>query len=234
MKQKRTERRPAAIRHREEQARAEARADEWMTSIVGPMRTDAADRVIRAVLPANEISTSKLPDRRRRRLTDHLRELIEGIGTKTGTPHPLDGDARSRPDAHDASPRLEHACATCRGHCCRTGGEHAYLDSLVLRRFWSTRPKATGESIVGAYLAALPKRSYAGSCVFHGAAGCALPRSMRADICNDFLCDGAQALKAKLADDPARRAFLVAASHGKPVRATLVEADGSARRIRKR
>lgn len=233
MRQKPQERRPAAIRYREERARAETLADEWRRAVEGP-RANEADGVAIAVVPANETSTSKLPQARRRRLADHLHELIEEIGHQAGTPHPLDDDQRSRPETQGEGRMLEHGCATCRGHCCRTGGEQAYLDSLVLRRFWSTRPKAPGASIVGAYLAELPKRSYTGSCVFHAASGCALPRAMRADICNEFLCDGLQELKAKLEDEPAGRGFLVAASGGNLIRATLVDSDGNTKRLRNR
>ena len=129
---------------------------------------------------------------------------------------------------------LGQACATCRGHCCLTGGDHAYLDSRDIRRYWSTRPSATAASITRAYLAALPRRSYTGSCVFHGISGCTLPRPMRAEICNSFLCDGAQAMRTELEKGGARRGFAVASANGELLRATLFDADGTRRRLRKR
>ncbi len=234
MAQKRVERRPAAILHRQERARAEAAAEEWRQSVVGQSGPGEAEGIALGVLPASETATSRLPNHRRARIAEHLEELIQETEKAPATRRAAGKRERIRPETEDDSPLLRQACATCRGHCCRTGGEQAYLGSADLLRFWSTRPRATGASIVKTYLSALPERSYTGSCVFHGTRGCTLPREMRADICNVFLCDGAQDLRAKLADEGTRGGFLVAAANGEPVRATLVAPDGTARRLRKR
>lgn len=114
-----------------------------------------------------------------------------------------------------------------------TGGEHAYLGSPDLRRFWSTRPHASGQEIVEAYLGALPERSYAGSCVFHAASGCTLPRDMRAELCNVFLCDDARALENELGQRDPSRTFLVAAGNGELVRGLRVNEKGQSHRVGK-
>ena len=38
------------------------------------------------------------------------------------------------------------------------------------------------------YLGKLGGTTYRGSCIYHGAAGCELPREMRSDTCNGFYC----------------------------------------------
>jgi hypothetical protein len=40
------------------------------------------------------------------------------------------------------------------------------------------------------YLDRVPSATYRDSCIFHGKRGCALDRSMRADVCNTYYCGG--------------------------------------------
>lgn len=84
---------------------------------------------------------------------------------------------------------LSAACATCRGFCCREGGDHAFLDAGTLQRLRVQQPALTPHDCLELYLAALPERSVVGSCVYHGVQGCALPRELRSDICNDYFCE---------------------------------------------
>jgi hypothetical protein len=39
----------------------------------------------------------------------------------------------------------------------------------------------------------MPSVAYRDSCIFHGKKGCTLDRSMRADICNTYFCNGLMA-----------------------------------------
>lgn len=50
------------------------------------------------------------------------------------------------------------------------------------------------------YLRRLPARSYEGACSFQGQLGCALPRRMRAHICNSWECDDLGSLRRQLND----------------------------------
>ena len=186
-----------------------------------------------AVLPDNGGRLSPLPSRRRRRLAEHLQTLVEGLERRAaeGFRHWKAAPTEVGPTRADQI--LGQACATCRGHCCRTGGDVAFLDTSDLERFWSTRPRASSASIVRSYLSALPERSYAGSCVFHGRSGCTLPREMRANLCNAFLCDGLRELRSKLAPDAPHGAFLATAKEGELLRAVRVDADGTTKRARR-
>ncbi len=84
-------------------------------------------------------------------------------------------------------PVVQIACGTCRGHCCKDGVTHAFLDVPDLAaQLASTglRPVA----LLAAYRRHLPGVAVRNSCVFHARDGCALPRAMRAPICNSFRC----------------------------------------------
>lgn len=102
--------------------------------------------------------------------------------------------AESRSDSHGLSAAdlelglLGPACALCGGLCCHSGGETAWLEPATLQRFAAAQPQLAGPQIRDAYLERLPQAGLEGSCVFHGDAGCALPREMRSSICNGFIC----------------------------------------------
>lgn len=92
------------------------------------------------------------------------------------TPTPLD----------DAS--VLAVCSTCRGACCKWGEDHAYLTRRVLSRVKAEKGITRDASLLADYLDRVPETVREGSCIFHGSRGCALPRSMRSETCNRFLC----------------------------------------------
>lgn len=92
------------------------------------------------------------------------------------TPTPLD----------DAS--VLAVCGTCRGACCKAGENHAFLTRTVLSRVKAEQRIATDASLLESYLNRVPELAREGSCIYHGAQGCALPRAMRSETCNRFLC----------------------------------------------
>jgi hypothetical protein len=80
------------------------------------------------------------------------------------------------------------ACAACGGHCCRNGKDTAYLDAADLARVRRSVSHRTDDALVAAYVAAVPVEAYAGSCIFHTAHDCNLPREMRSQVCLRYLC----------------------------------------------
>jgi len=70
------------------------------------------------------------------------------------------------------------------------GGTHAFIDERTIARLRAERPGLTDHRLIKAYVAAVPDRGVIGSCVFHGARGCALERGMRAELCNSYYCNG--------------------------------------------
>ncbi len=85
---------------------------------------------------------------------------------------------------------LAAGCATCQGHCCTGGGDHAYLDDRTMARVRRDNPDRDARAILRLYLERLAPLSYRGSCLFHGRDGCTLGRGLRAELCNAYYCNG--------------------------------------------
>jgi hypothetical protein len=51
-------------------------------------------------------------------------------------------------------------------------------------------PDLDAGAVVRLYASQVPAVSYEDSCIFHGARGCTLDRSLRANICNIYYCKG--------------------------------------------
>ena len=114
-------------------------------------------------------------------------------------------------------------CATCRGHCCMGGGEHAYIDERTMARVRRDNPDLDAGAVIRAFLARVAPASFAGSCLFHGPAGCTLGRGLRAELCNAYYCNG---LRDFLKLDPApARVEIVATRHGKERRLTVTRSS---------
>jgi hypothetical protein len=115
---------------------------------------------------------------RRQALAAHLTDALADV------PAPV---ANATP-GNTNPPNFGEACAACRGHCCRKGGNDAYLDFESTALAWGRFPHLSKEELVSAYLAAVPDRAFADSCIFHAEHGCNLPETMRAPVCGAYLC----------------------------------------------
>jgi hypothetical protein len=111
-------------------------------------------------------------------------------------------------------------CATCRGHCCMGGGDHAYIDERTMARVRRDNPELDARAIIGLYLTRLAPRSYRGSCLFHGPAGCTLGRALRAELCNQYYCNGLRDFL-RLTDNP-DRVQIVASRNGTERRSSVL------------
>ena len=131
------------------------------------------------------------------------------------TPTPLD----------DAS--LLAVCGTCRGACCKWGEDHAYLTRAVLSRVKAERRIASNATLLQAYLERIPETSREGSCIYHGEDGCALPRSMRSETCNRFVCHPLKQLGRDFSQPG--YAQLAVSSGGEGAERVLLLSDGEAR-----
>lgn len=147
------------------------------------------------LVPAQRDRLAPLPAARRRAFTRHLSEAIaEAFAAPAPAAEPQlripAAEPRSTQDGIAAPlvPLVRAACACCRGQCCTRGGEHAYLDADTIRRLRRASPGIGAGAILARYRAALGGETYAGSCVFHGKAGCKLERALRTDLCNSFHC----------------------------------------------
>lgn len=146
-------------------------------------------------LPRNQRPVTQLPAARRAAFAARVGAIAQRARGEfddlvaSGARLPI-RDARST-----APPQLVAAtCRTCAGHCCAEGGDHAYLHEDTLVRFFRAHPDATAAQAARTYVGHLGRDSFAGSCVMHGPTGCRLPRDMRSDLCNAYLCEGVQRL----------------------------------------
>ncbi len=179
-----------------------------------------------AVVPANTRETAPLPLRTRRAFLDRLQATLRRVFAAAGsdsTAKPTAEVTAAYADAHpdlmvgalDESGNLAvilgRSCATCRGECCTAGGDHAFLREDSLRRVRAQYPELTAEALLTAYAAHLPRRHYRGSCVYHTSVGCALPRDLRSNLCNRYVCGGLTQLKSALRESGSTMAFVGAA-----------------------
>lgn len=122
-------------------------------------------------------------------------QFLAGLLAATLRPPPAsEPEARSpnRDEVRGEPDRLLAAvCGVCAGFCCHYGGaRHAFLDAEAMAAFRAVHPEMRDAAVIDAYLDRLPPESREGSCVYQAAQGCALPRAMRARICNAYECGG--------------------------------------------
>jgi hypothetical protein len=85
---------------------------------------------------------------------------------------------------------LAEGCATCQGHCCKGGGDHAYIDARTMARVRRGNPDLDARAIIRLFIERLAPVSWRASCLFHGPEGCTLGRALRAELCNAYYCNG--------------------------------------------
>lgn len=144
-----------------------------------------------AILPACVKRTEKVSARRKKALADRLAGIAAELRLEA-THEPAVAPKTSSAPLDTAY--MMQACATCRGDCCRSGGEKAHLTKETFRRVLAAFPELSLDDLVREYLDRVPENAYAKSCIYHGENGCALPVDKRSDTCNDFYCTGARVL----------------------------------------
>jgi hypothetical protein len=125
----------------------------------------------------------------RARVRDLRMHLVESLRAMRVMKHPERNASPVRDEPQGLAGAVAHtACGLCRGSCCKGGGEHAYLDERTMARVRQMRPELEAGAIIGLYVARIPAAAYRDSCVFHGAEGCTLDRTLRSDVCNGYFC----------------------------------------------
>jgi hypothetical protein len=132
-------------------------------------------------LPGFDRPLRAVGKKRRRIFAVFLEELIGEVSRpRTRTADKM----KARPEATT----FADACRACRGHCCRNGGNDAYLDENAIRQAWARHPRLSRRGLIQLYLDAIPDKAFANSCLFHAKDGCSLPRSLRAPVSEAYLC----------------------------------------------
>ena len=127
-------------------------------------------------------------------------------------------------DSAAALPEHAHAlCAQCAGACCTIGaGHHAFVDAAVIARWQAAHEGGSSEDAITDYLARLPAEHVHGGCGFQSATGCTLPRALRADVCNRYVCVPLTALGKALAGDAQHAAVVLTADGPRLERAAVL------------
>lgn len=189
-------------REREAALRAENKA--VISHTIERMRTELAPELYSVVqscsesgriskVPNCDESLTVLPADRTRKFTEHLKQVLQQateIVSELRSSSSVLTEYAHRDWEGEKPPILPvlNGCTTCRGYCCRNGGDTAFLSAGQIAWQLLSDPTLTIESIEKYYRLQLPEESIDDSCVFHTAQGCSLPRKQRASICNDFHC----------------------------------------------
>lgn len=168
-----------------------------------------------AVVPANTRETEPVPPSVRRAFLERLQASLD---RSADAPRPVEVASASPPAADERTPRavelaavLGRSCATCRGECCTAGGDHAFLRADSVARIRREHQALGDAELLALYNAHVPQRHYRGSCLFHETTGCALPRTLRSDLCNRYVCGGLTQLTSALDATGGTMAFVGAA-----------------------
>jgi hypothetical protein len=158
-----------------------------------------------ALLPSNTRPLVALPSERIEAHLQYLSRII--VQAREGKD--VEQTAETQASTHGISPLLSDlpalpvACGICGGHCCSTGGDTAWLEAATIRRLGWHAVGVSDERIVNYYLSFLPDSSYQDSCIYHTEKGCNLPRTIRSNVCNQYLCRGLADLATGLSIRPA-------------------------------
>jgi hypothetical protein len=162
------------------------------------------------VVPLNRRTLMPMEPERVRRLRKHLVQSLRAMRTMK---RPVESASPLRPEPDGLAGKVARAaCSLCRGYCCKGGGEHGYLDERVMARVRQAQPELDARAVTRLYVERVPTVGYAGSCVFHGEAGCTLDRALRSDVCNSYFCNDLG--KFVRSDELAKAAIVIATQDG--------------------
>jgi len=155
-------------------------------------RPATARRAMTTVLPIPRLNSRPGPvtRTRRHRFAHRLIGLIRELASQAALAAPPERETASPAASDPAEVKLAAAaCATCRGRCCQYGADHAFIDLEALQRQRRSDPHVTGRELLDRYLSHIPAAATQGSCLYHSASGCGLPRSLRSSTCEQYLCE---------------------------------------------
>jgi hypothetical protein len=190
------------------------------------------------VVPANQRRLAEVPAERRYELREHLLRLLqEAAATKDHTDKPDEaGTAGLAPDEDSTlAAAFQAACGTCQGQCCLGAGSHAHLNVETVQGYRERHGAPSAADMLHAYESKLGACGYEGSCIFHGAEGCALPRDMRSSSCTSFECVALRYVRDHFRSPGAnRRIFLAAMEACEVIRGSFhsIPDDSAARAVR--
>ncbi len=173
-------------------------------------------------IPVNRRQVRGLPKERRRAFREHLVRIIGEAAAERDSAKYSTNDlaVRMKYEAEMQGSELysilDNACAVCRGSCCAKGEEHAYLRVETILLYMQQHPELEEEQVLDEYVSRLPEKTYEGSCVYHAESGCGLPREMRSESCDSFVCNGLAEIE-EHAIETKSTCFFIAAIEGRNI-----------------
>lgn len=197
--------RKAAQQEREEKIRVRVEVEEQenqqLFDALLQARPELAEQDIhRMVLPSGHSRIAPVTQQRVDNYRAHLQKIVAAAENFVSAAEIVEdqnlhyaADSHRNEDSFHHNPALQSVsdrlCAMCRGACCSSGGDHAYLSQLILRRILDNNPELSGEDIIARYTFSVATETIEGSCINQTATGCSLPRELRSDTCNAYYCD---------------------------------------------
>ncbi|WP_448213275.1 hypothetical protein [Colwellia sp. MEBiC06753] len=169
-------------------------------------------RTLVGLVPSNVNVLKKVPKIRIKRFTQHLTQVLQH-NVESHKNFPYSQSDHQIIDQQQDPVWLATACATCKGHCCRLGKDHGFLDfnSIIhVKNNLGTR-YSDGE-IVNLYQSYIVDESIENSCIFQGGRGCRLPHELRSLTCKRYLCEQVKSIIASDKAHPAKTIYFGAVS----------------------
>lgn len=196
---------------------------------------DRAEAFPIVVVPWRANRVVELPAERRSELKEFLDNLLslpaDAVDEYSAPSHPevcAEQSASAGSPDPNGDALLAKVCAVCKGFCCFYGAtRHAFLDGETMRQFRERHPGMPAEDVVAAYLRYLPEHHCESSCVYHTQTGCALPRTMRASICNTYECRGLKDARRGYAKTAVARACVVVRHDNRIISGAFVDISGA-------
>lgn len=216
------------VRDENEYLRLDAEAEAFAIRAERELRRQAGGRIpgnaVRTVLPANADPVVPQDASRRAAFVQHLTEILEGAVLDQAR---LQADpVEVEPGTSDRDRLSANVCTACRGSCCRSGGDQAYLTEETMVRSLQAHPDWSQAQILDSYVKCLPQESVENSCIYHSATGCGLPRDLRSSTCNRYLCGKLRNLQAGVPESNPPPILGVLFDSGKWTRTALIDPSG--------
>lgn len=186
--------------------------------------SEDAESVPIVITPSNDNELVRLPAARLASFVKHLFGLFSGIVDNLGTDFRIP-DSEQPVHGIEEESVYESACELCRGKCCLQGySAQAFISENTIRRQLAHIDEDHLRELYMRYIQLIPDFSHENSCLYHSKTGCSLPRSMRSEICNDYLCEHLSCVDCDRVVK-AKKIFYVAEVDFKPVRSALIVSD---------
>ena len=170
------------------------------------------DSLCVVAIPSGYSSLVSLDEERINNYTEHLNQVINEaalLSSVSEVVHDEHFTANEKlakieqrfDEVTDLRTLSDRLCCVCKGGCCVTGANHAYVSVCSVRRYMDSHPNMSPAEILELYVSNLPTESIENSCINQTDSGCVLPRELRSDICNGYYCDPLKEYQQDMAEE---------------------------------